>query len=106
MGRNSGFDDLGKQLKKMERNIKDYENGKEVGFNELFNESFMRKYTDFGNIDNFFEESPFTVETNEDLENIDDSKLDAYVSQTTRFSTWEAMLNEAGKIHLTKKLGF
>ncbi len=101
-----GFDDLEKQLKQMEKNIKEFEGGKEVGFEELFNPSFMKIHTDFNNIDEFFDKSPFSIETNEDFDNLDESELDKYVAETTKFSSWGEMLDTAGEIHLTKKLGF
>lgn len=100
-----GFDDLEKQLKQMEKNIKEFEGGKDVGFEELFDPSFMKRHTNFNSINEFLDESPFTLETNEDFDNLEESELDKYVAETTKFSSWEEMLNTAGEIHLTKKLG-
>jgi hypothetical protein len=106
MARNNGFDDLSKQLKKMEKSIEKYESGQNVGFSELFNPTFMKKHTKFVNIDEFFEKSPFKVEIQSDFENIDEAELDAYVDEYSRFNTWEEMLGEAGQEHLAKELGF
>ncbi|KZE67035.1 hypothetical protein AWM68_19790 [Fictibacillus phosphorivorans] len=101
-----GFDEFEKKLNQMAETAKEYEDGKSVDFNQLFNQGFMVEYTDFKSIDEFFEKSPFTVNTQEDLEQLDESQLDGWVKEITRFSTWEEMLGKAGTEHLAKELGF
>ena len=101
-----GFDELEKQLKKIEDSVNEHAGTTEVGFDELFNPSFMKSYTDFNNMDEFFDKSPFEVETNEDFEKLDESELDLYVDKITRFSSWEEMLHKAGELYYAKKLGF
>jgi hypothetical protein len=106
MAKNKGFDDFSKKLKKMEKSIEKYEGGKGVGFSELFTSSFMVKYTNFNNIYEFFDKSPFKVETQKDLEIIDEEELDIYVSKNTQFTTWESMSGKATKEHLAKQIRF
>lgn len=101
-----GFDDLEKQLKRMERAAKDLENTHSVSFDELFLNSFMRKYTNFSNFDQFLSSGNFIVNSQEDFEAIPDNEIDLHVSKTTKFSSWEDMLGKATEEYALKKLGF
>ncbi|WP_249870721.1 hypothetical protein [Oceanobacillus saliphilus] len=103
---NKGLKQLQKSLKQLEKNAKSVEGDNHVPFNEMFNTSFMKKYTDFTNIDSFFDASPFTLETQEDLQAIPEDELDIFVSENTSFNTWQEMLSKAGKEWTAKKLGF
>ena len=98
-----GFDDLQKFFKNLEKKAKDASG--EASFSELFNPDFMTAFTNFKSIDEFFEKSPFDINTQEDFENLNESELDNYVKENTRFSSWEEMMNEAGKRYIAKKLG-
>ncbi|KKB34139.1 hypothetical protein [Bacillus thermotolerans] len=102
----TGFKGLGKELNKLAENAKKLEEGQSVTFTELFTERFMSKYTRFTSIEEFFEKSPFEVQTNEDFDKINKAELDKYVSENTQFSSWENMLGEAGKEHIARQLGF
>jgi len=101
-----GFDQFNKELKKLEKKTKELKKGASVSFNELFNDRFMSKYTDFNNIDEFFDNSPFTVETNEDFDKIDEHELNEYVRNNSRFSDWADMQGTAGEEWTVKQLGF
>lgn len=68
-----------------------------IPLTELFTPDFVQTFSDFESIGQFFEESPWTIETNEDLEAIPRGDLDDYVARHTGFSTWEAMLAAAGR---------
>jgi hypothetical protein len=98
-----GFDDLDKILKGLQKKVENA--GGEISFPDLFNPKFMATYTDFGSIDDFLDKSPFEINTQEDLENLDENELDKYVRETTRFNSWEEMKGKAGEIHITKQLG-
>ncbi|MBA2874323.1 hypothetical protein [Thermaerobacillus caldiproteolyticus] len=98
-----GFDDLQKFFKNLEKKAKDA-SGK-VSFPELFNPDFMTAFTKFKSIDEFFEKSPFDIKSKEDFRNLNESELDNYVKENTRFSSWKEMMNEAGKRYMAKKLG-
>jgi len=100
-----GFRNLEKTLNKMQKNLEEYESGKEIGFSELFNPSFMKKYTKFSTIEEFFEKSPFKVENQEDFKNLDEKEFNKYISETTQFTSWEEMKGKAGEIHILKKMG-
>ncbi|OXS77944.1 hypothetical protein [Domibacillus enclensis] len=102
----NGFDKLGKRLEQMQKGAKDLEATEEVSFEVLFNESFMRKYTNVPDIKTFISESPFEILNQEDFEKIDKNVWDQYVKDQSRFSNWQAMQEEAGKEYIAKKLGF
>lgn len=65
----------------------------------------MRKHTQYTSIDEFFNESDFEIESEEDLEVIPEENLDAYVNQTTSFSSWKEMAEYATVEWTQKKLG-
>ena len=100
-----GFDKLQKQLKDMEKAAKELQNTKTVAFDDLFISPFMRKYTKFSSFDEFLKAGDFTVNSQEDFEAIPDAKMDAHVSKTTKFSSWQSMLNKAGEEYAARKLG-
>lgn len=99
----TGLNNLEKQLKRITENIKKQVEG-EVKFEDLFNHDFMSSNTDFSNITDFFDRSPFQIKTQEDFESIDESKLDEYVLESTRFQSWTEMKQAAGAIYVKKKL--
>lgn len=101
-----GFDKLEKQLKKMQQRAKELENTKTISFDKLFTSSFMQNYTNFLSFDDFLEGGNFIVNSQEDFEAIPDRDMDIHVSNTTKFSTWQDMLNRATEIYISKKLGF
>lgn len=101
----SGFDELEKQLKKMEKGARELEQTEGVTFSVLFNESFMKKNTKFNSINDFFKASPFDAETDEDFDAIDENELDKYVESKTKFRSWEEMLNAAIEEYTIGKLG-
>ena len=98
-----GFDDLNKFLEKLEQNVS--KAGGEMSLEDLFNEKFMKKYTEFNNIQDFFNNSPFEFETDEEFEQIDEKELDQYVAANTQFPSWEDMMVKAGQEELVRQLG-
>lgn len=102
----SGFDELNKKLKDMEKAAKELDGENEVSFGELFNNSFMKKYTNSENVQVFFDNSGFKTDTDEEFEAIDQAELDSYVQSNSKFNTWEEMKGKAGEEYVVKKLGF
>ena len=66
----------------------------------MFPTTFMEKHTNYNDIDSFFEAGGFNVETNEEFEQIPESKLDSFVSANSEFNTWDEMLSLATDIYL------
>jgi hypothetical protein len=101
-----GFDKLQKQLKSMEKSAKDLESTKEVSFGVLFNSSFMRTYTNFESFDELLTAGGFVVNNQDDFKAIPDDEFDSHVRNTTKFDSWQQMLNTATEKFVVKKLGF
>ncbi len=95
-----------RRLKEMKENAEKLDGENNVPFQELFNPAFMRKYTNFQNIDDMLENSGFKIESQEDFEAIDDLKWDEYVRKNTRFQNWHEMMSEATSLWALKQMGF
>lgn len=94
----SGFDELQNELKQLQKKAESLD-GKSVSFYEMFPSSFMKKYTNFQDIDSFFDASGFNANTNEDFDKIPESELDSFVATNSKFSSWEEMLNVATELY-------
>jgi hypothetical protein len=99
-----GFDQLDKQFKQMEKAANKLDGTNEVPFGDLFPISFMRKYTSFSSMDELLIAGGFKVECQEDFEAIPDDVFDCHIAKTTKFKTWEDMLNEATSRYISQEL--
>jgi hypothetical protein len=84
-----GFDEL-------ERNLQDL-GQEDVPIVELFPPDFMATHTEFDSIAEFFESSPWEVESRLDFEAIPEDNLDGYVDRHTGFNSWESMLSAGAR---------
>ena len=96
------MDSIKKQLKELEKKLKKADGY--ASFNELFNKDFMRNYTDFGSIEEFFNFGGFEVNTQEDYNNLSREELDKVVCEKTKLKTWEEMLRCAAKEEMVRRL--
>ncbi len=101
-----GFDDLQKELERMQKAAEELDGDHEVPFSELFTEPFMRKYTSFASFDDLLKAGGFHAETTEEFEAIPDELFDAHIAATTQFASWEDMLERATTDYVSRKLGF
>lgn len=101
-----GLDDLQKRLEEMQDAAREIDGENEIPLVELFPPSFMQKYTDFQDIEEFFDQSPWNVESQDDLEAIPQQEFDSYVSDTTQFDSGEEMQGKAVEEWAAKELGF
>ena len=101
-----GLDEFSRELKDLERRVRDLDGQHSVPLDELFPPEFMRQNTDFGSINEMFEASGFKAETEEDLSNVPDDEWNGFVAQRTRFANWDDMIGAGGKAWAAKKLGF
>ena len=77
-------------------------NSKPKTFADIFDTSFMNTYTKFSNINDFFNNGGFSINSKEDFENINETDLDKYVSENSSFSNWNEMQKTAS-VEYTKK---
>lgn len=101
----TGLDELENGLNQMQKSAEELD-GSTVTLDDLFTQNFMRKYTNYSSIDELFEAGNFIVNSQEDFDNLSDSKLDLHISQNTKFNTFQDMLDEAGAEYALKQLGF
>ena len=66
----------------------------------------MIEHTNFSTIDEFLLSSPEKISNAEEFEKADESILDVFVSEQTRFDNWKDMMSSAAQILIMKKLGF
>lgn len=102
----NGLDELQKELKNMKQAARDLEGTSSVSFEELFNQSFMKKYTTCNSFEDFLELGNFVVESQDDFKAIPDEEFDTHVSDNTKFKNWEDMMGTAAEEYAAKKLGF
>lgn len=96
----SGLENFQKELNKK---VQDF-NSKPKTFADIFNSSFMNTYTKFSNINDFFSNGGFIINSKEDLENINETDLDMYVSNNSSFSSWNEMQKTASVEYAKKQL--
>jgi len=75
-----------------------------VSMGELFTEGFMATNTEFESISEFFDESPWSVDSQEDFEQIPQDEFDIYVDKHTGFNSWEAMMKAAAREWITRQI--
>lgn len=102
----SGFEELERELKKIEQNLKNIEGENSIPFMELFPFEFMKKYTQFSSINDMFNGSPFTINSEEDFAAIDEYELDNFINKATDFDSWGKMQETAAINWAQKQLGF
>lgn len=93
-------------LDKLERKLKKLVGTHDVPYDELFNSSFMNRYTQHSTINEFFNASGFEFETEEEFEKISEEEVDKYVQAVTNFNNWQEMMIKAGEYLTAKKLRF
>lgn len=96
--------DLSKFVKNLEKEMKKAGDGS-YSFEELFTNEFLTEQTEFDNIENFLENSPFDF--NGDvvaLDEIDDPKLDEYISKNSNFDDFSHLLKTAAQAAAAERL--
>ncbi|WP_436930114.1 hypothetical protein [Halosimplex halobium] len=99
-----GFEELADELDRLQDRTEAVDGETAVSFAELFPEDFMQTHTEFESIRQFFEASPWTVESEADFDRIPGEQFDAYVDEHTGFNSWEAMLSAAAREWIGREL--
>lgn len=95
-----GLDDLIDDLENLQNEV----NKVSEMDGELFPRQFMHQYTNAEDINEFFGNSPWEMETKEDFESIPVTELDRYVDEHSRFRTWGQMKDKAGSELVKRRL--
>lgn len=101
-----GFDDLSNRLEDMANKANELNGTNNIELGQLLNEGFIQANTDFDSLNDMFEKSPFDVKTSDDFEAIPQEKLDEFISNHSKFSSWNTMLETASTTWFAKQLGF
>lgn len=101
----AGIREMSNALEKMKKAAQELEGTHTVNFSEIFTSSFMSQHTNFSTFDEFLNAGKFIVDSSEDFEAIPDEDMDAHVIKSSKFSSWEEMLETATNKYIAKKLG-
>ena len=86
-----GLDKTLNKLERMKKNSKQLEGTKiTVPLKELVNDQFVQKNTKFRSLDEMVEKSGYELEDFGEVE-----EIDRFISQNSRFSSWEELKSEA-----------
>lgn len=66
-----------------------------IDFDKVFDISFMRKYTNYKTFTKFLIGGKFNITCQKDFENLPEELMDKHVAKTTKFKTWQEMLDFA-----------
>lgn len=97
----SGLDNLIDNLNKQVNSL----NG-EVGFDKLFTNNFMSKYTRFRTFDELVDKSGYKVSSAEDFEAIPSNEWNCFILNNTIFNSWDDMKTKAGEEYVANNLHF
>lgn len=99
-----GLDELEDALNDMLGDVLELGEKNEFPFIELFPPDFMRLYTEFNDVEEFFDRSPWSVESQQDFEDIPQGPFDDYIDEHTDFPNWEVMQETAANKFLERQL--
>ena len=102
----TGLDEVQKKLTDIQKNMQELNEVQRIPLSELFTDNFVIKHTQFSSLFDLFENSGFSVKSDEDLAAIPDDKWDEYIRSISVFDCWESMLSVAAKEWTARRLGF
>ena len=100
-----GFKEFEKKLNAISKKAQELDGQHEIPLKELLTDTFIASNTNFKTAQEMFDASGFKVTTNEEFEAIPDNEWDNFIARNTKFTNWEAMLEEAVGAYAIKKLG-
>jgi hypothetical protein len=98
----TGLEETLKKLETLQRRAQNL-NGP-VPFEDLFPPEFMRRYTDFKSIENLLGGFGKPITSTEDFQRIPVAEWNAYVTEKTRFKSWDEMQSKAGQEYVERRL--
>lgn len=101
-----GTDELSKDLNKMLEKVKKVSKPRKVDLAELFNEKFMKSYSEFNSFVEFTDASKFDWSTQEKAELIPVNELDEFVKSTSKFTSWDQMFQAAVSGYYAERFEF
>ncbi len=99
------IDDLMDDFEEMRESAEGLDGNGPSSPSELFSPEFMAQYTGHESFEEFIDESPWTVESEEDFEEIPEEDFDEYVAENTAFGSEEEMTQAATKHWAAREIG-
>lgn len=90
-----GYDDVMKKLEEISQSAEEVDGEHQAPIVELFTPDFMQEHTEFSSFEEFFGESQWDVESQEDLAQIPEGEADDYVEEHTEFESVDEMQKAA-----------
>ncbi len=72
-------------------------------FEDVFDASFMHKYTRYRSLEKFLTGSRLPIASQKDFEELPEEKMDAFVKKASKFSSWQEMLDFATDRYARRK---
>ena len=89
-----------KNLEKLSENLKNIKQEDAVPLTDLLSTSFLQENTPFSDLNTLFEQGGFNFETVEEFKEMDEDKLDSFISKNTKYESYKAMLGDAGAFYM------
>ena len=93
-----------KALEKIDPQSKKLKSGGNIPLPDLFPDQFMKKYTDFANIERLLKVSGLQVTAKMNLEKLNQKSLEETIQGRTMFNNWKEMLLKAGREYIATHL--
>lgn len=94
-----GLDKLQRDLKRKAKSVSG-----SYSFDELFPDSYIQSISRFSSLSEMFENNPEKITDAESFKQANQEILDQFISEETKFSNWQEMLNDAGAKLIVKKM--
>ncbi len=74
-----------------------------IDFDDIFDVGFMRKYTKYRSFDKFLSGGRFGITCQKDFEDLPEEKMDSFVQKSTKFKSWQEMLDFATDKYILRR---
>lgn len=99
-----GLDEVQESLENLAKKAQELDGQHDVPLEELFPPEFLKEHTSVTTVQQLMDESGFTINSQEDFNNIPDEDWDKYIRKVTSFSSWKDMLESAAQEYTIRKL--
>lgn len=91
------LDGLAEKFDTLTTNAEALEDGSQPNLDDIFPDAFMQLHTPFDSLQAFYDASPWPVESEADLADLQEEDFDEYVAEVTAFDSWSGMFGTASQ---------
>ena len=91
------LDGLADAFETMTANAEALDGDAQPALRDLLPDAFMQQYTVFDSLTAFYAASPWPIDSERDLAELEEDEFDAYVGEVTAFEDWSAMFGTAAQ---------